>query len=41
MVSEPSTPLAFMTPSVVAESLIRETYSKADKINRALNEVLR
>ena len=41
MVSEPSTPSAFMTPSVVAESLIREAYSKADKINRALNEVLR
>ena len=41
MVSEPSTPSAFMTPSVVAESFMREAYSKADKINRALNEVLR
>tara|TARA_R110002074_G_C12169950_1_gene632089 strand:- start:5 stop:610 length:606 start_codon:yes stop_codon:yes gene_type:complete len=41
MVSEPSTPMAFMTPSVVAESFVREAYSKADKINRALNEILR
>ena len=41
MVSEPSTPSAYMAVSVVAESLTRDFFTKADKINRALNEVLR
>ena len=37
MVSEPSTPDAFM----VSEAKTRDPFSKKDKINRALNEVLK
>ena len=37
MVSEPSTPNAYMIP----ESKIREMTSKADRINRLLNEIVR
>jgi len=37
MVSEPSTPGAYMS---LSEGKIKETFSKADRINRALNDIL-
>ena len=40
MVSEPSTTGAYMTPRHLHENAAREAFTKADRINRALNEVL-
>ena len=40
MVSEPSTVGAFMTPRHLHESLMNNIFTKADKINRALNDIL-
>lgn len=41
MVSEPSTAGAFMAPQMVNETQVKNIFSKADRINRALNEVLK
>ena len=40
MVSEPSTVGAFMTPRHLHESLMNNIFTKADRINRALNDIL-
>ena len=40
-VSEPSTPDAYMMMSENHQRTLNEVYTKADRINRALNEVLR
>ena len=39
MVSEPSTPGAFVSPSL-KEGRVREAVTKSDKINQALNDIL-
>tara|TARA_R100000234_G_scaffold69014_2_gene42330 strand:+ start:815 stop:1426 length:612 start_codon:yes stop_codon:yes gene_type:complete len=41
MVSEPSTTGAFMTPQQINESTVKGVFTKADRINRALNDILR
>jgi len=41
MVSEPSTVGAFMTPRHLHEGAVNGTLTKADRINRALNDILR
>jgi len=40
MVSEPSTVGAFMTPRHLHENLVNDIFTKADRINRALNDIL-
>ena len=40
MVSEPSTVGAFMTPRHLHENLMNNIFTKADRINRALNDIL-
>ena len=40
-VSEPSTPNAFMVKENKQRQLMNSVYTKSDKINRALNEILR
>jgi len=41
MVSEPSTTGAYMTPKQINENAMKGVFTKADKINRALNNILR
>jgi len=41
MVSEPSTTGAYMTPQQLSENAIKGVFTKADRINRALNDILR
>ena len=41
MVSEPSTTGAYMTPQQINENNLKEVFTKADRINRALNDILR
>ena len=41
MVSEPSTTGAYMSPRQLHENTIKDAFTKADRINRALNNVLR
>jgi len=41
MVSEPSTTGAYMTPRHLHEGAVKGVFTKADRINRALNDVLR
>ena len=41
MVSEPSTSGAFMRPSRMNENMTKQLFTKADRINRALNDILR
>jgi len=41
MVSEPSTTGAFMTPRHLHEGAAKSAFTKADRINRALNNILR
>mgnify|MGYP003650800644 FL=1 len=41
MVSEPSTVGAFMTPRHLHEGAAKGVFTKADRINRALNDILR
>ena len=41
MVSEPSTTGAYMTPRHLHENAAKSVFTKADRINRALNDVLR
>ena len=41
MVSEPSTTGAYMTPRQLHEGAAKGVFTKADRINRALNDILR
>lgn len=41
IVSDPSTENAWMLPQQVNESKVRDNFTKQDKINRALNDILR
>ena len=41
MVSEPSTTGAYMTPRHLHEGVVKGVFTKADRINRALNDILR
>ena len=41
MVSEPSTTGAYMSPQQINESAANGVFTKADRINRALNNILR
>ena len=41
MVSEPSTTGAYMSPQQLSENAIKGIFTKADRINRALNNILR
>jgi len=41
MVSEPSTTGAYMTPRHLHEGAVKGVFTKADRINRALNDVLK
>jgi len=41
MVSEPSTTGAYMTPRQLHENVTKDIFTKADRINRALNNILR
>ena len=41
MVSEPSTTGAYMTPRQLHENAAKGAFTKADRINRALNNILR
>ena len=41
MVSEPSTTGAYMSPQQINENAIKGVFTKADRINRALNNILR
>ena len=41
MVSEPSTTGAYMTPRHLHEGVVEDVFAKADRINRALNNILR
>ena len=41
MVSEPSTTGAYMTPRHLHENAAKGVFTKADRINRALNDILR
>ena len=41
MVSEPSTTGAYMTPRQLHENVAKDVFTKADRINRALNNILR
>jgi hypothetical protein len=41
MVSEPSTTGAYMTPRHLHENAAKDVFTKADRINRALNDILR
>jgi hypothetical protein len=41
MVSEPSTTGAYMTPRQLQENIAKDVFTKADRINRVLNNILR
>ena len=41
IVSDPSTENAWMLPQQVNENKVRNNFTKQDKINRALNDILR